>query len=216
MKSLGYEIHVDWFGDGMFPHVLAEALGVLGYLPDVIEGGPFAPLSAMTFWCKTAKEFKPVSRQTQSLLSSYRACTWYAEAEVVRECQRIRGNVQFDHNVELPMTIRLTPQTSDHDRRPSEFHLSFSCGRVDPALVGKLVMGLDCYPARFQRESGTNLVLTVQGEHDEIEQVVPVLASFLSKCGGFEEAQLKVENVVWFRRGAREVQVPPRIRSLTI
>lgn len=216
MKPIGYEFHADYFC-GLPPSAFGKALETAGMVEEYAEGGPFLPLQFWSFRSTDKEAFNRVLAQGKEALKAFLGLSWYSEAEVVVSDVTItQERAQFNPVVLPPMKVRVTPQLASSNRCASEFHLTFREEDVDPALVGRIVMSLDAYPARFIKSDHTNLVFTVQGEIAQIAQIVPRLETYLRQCGGFTRADLKLENLTWFAKGQPEVQLPPRIKTLEL
>lgn len=215
MTPIGYEFHVDCFTVPM-PDGFLGALSELGLRSDETIGGPFLPLDMWSLKSSNKDLFMNMLNRAKTVLQQFSQGFWYAEAEAVVGDYTFTSGKPFDTNVPLGALVRLTPQLATSSRQLSEFHLTFRDKEVDPSLVGRLVMDLDAYPARFKKSGGDNLVLTVQGDIRHIAAIVPILIRYIERCGGYSTADIKHENVIWFQRSNKAVQLPPRIRTVLI
>lgn len=210
-----FHIHVDaiYIGQG-FEEFLLNTLGFSLKNFSVIptESERHAPERHLTYKTADAKTFhQQFDAIEQHLTQHPKAMEGYVEGEYIPEELKIPHG-EFNSEVLAPFTVELG-NLEVGEFREDEIHITLDADRSDPQLLLSLrQMGF--FSVFMDKAYGTAKIFTTQGSYQSIQEILPLLTSYLGAVGGAVNCVVKEERIVRFWLSSPDVKRPPTIANI--
>lgn len=172
----------------------------------------YAPEVHLTYKSNDANMSRRVYGDIQNHLEQYpSSMIGYVEYEYIPHKTLINYK---DFNTDIALPFQLTFSELEAGRfRKDEIHITLDQGNSDPRLL-KSLRSLGLFSALSQKDYGIAEIFTVQGSYSNIQDILPMLTTYLNQAGGAAECVIKEEIVMRYWVSSLDYKLPPVIRNI--